>query len=85
MAGLTGAQVAIAWLISKDPVPIPGTRRIAHLEVNWGANTLVLDAAAIAELEEAFPVGSTVGERFPTPRAHSPSQLKAYPSLRATS
>jgi len=62
--GATLAQVAIAWLIAKDTVPIPGTRRVAHLESNWSANALELDAATIAELDDAFPVGTTVGDRF---------------------
>ncbi|WP_103095305.1 aldo/keto reductase [Novosphingobium guangzhouense] len=62
--GVTLAQVAIAWLIAKDTVPIPGTRRIANLEANWAANKLELDEATIAELDEAFPVGTTVGDRF---------------------
>ncbi|MGF7154347.1 aryl-alcohol dehydrogenase-like predicted oxidoreductase [Novosphingobium gossypii] len=46
-------------------VPIPGTRRIANLEANLDANDLVLDAATLAELNEAFPIGTTVGSRYP--------------------
>jgi aryl-alcohol dehydrogenase-like predicted oxidoreductase len=61
--GATVAQVSLAWLIAKGAVPIPGTRHIAHLEKNWAANDLVLDAATLAELDAAFPIGSTVGER----------------------
>ncbi|MEI9889890.1 MAG: hypothetical protein WDN45_03960, partial [Caulobacteraceae bacterium] len=45
--------------------PIPGTRHIAHLESNWGANALWLSQASQAELEAIFPPGSTVGERYP--------------------
>lgn len=63
--GSSIAEVSLAWVLSKDVVPIPGTRHIAHLEANWAANHLSLDAATIAELEEAFPHGSTVGERYP--------------------
>lgn len=63
--GASVGQVSLAWVLSKGVVPIPGTRRIAHLEANWAANDLVLDAAAVAELEAAFPPGSTVGERYP--------------------
>jgi len=61
--GATLAQVSLAWLIAKDVIPIPGTRHIHHLEANWGANDLRLDAAAITALDAAFPVGSTVGAR----------------------
>ena len=59
------ARVALAWVLSKAVVPIPGTRHVSHLESNWAANDLVLDADIIAELEEAFPIGATVGARFP--------------------
>jgi aryl-alcohol dehydrogenase-like predicted oxidoreductase len=59
------AQVSLAWVLSKNVVPIPGTRHVSHLEANWAANALVLDPATIAELEAAFTPGSTVGERYP--------------------
>jgi aryl-alcohol dehydrogenase-like predicted oxidoreductase len=67
-------QVALAWVLSKGVVPIPGTRRIKHLEANWAANDLVLDEATVAELEAAFPVGSTVGERYPAGAPSLPSR-----------
>lgn len=69
--GATIAQVSLAWVLSKDVVPIPGTRHIAHLESNWAANELVLSADNVTELEAAFPVGETVGARFP---AEAPAQ-----------
>jgi len=62
--GVTVAQVSLAWLLSKNVVPIPGTRHVSHLEANWAANDIVLDVATIAELENAFPPGSTVGARY---------------------
>jgi len=63
--GVSTAQVSLAWVLSKDVVPIPGTRHIPHLEANWAANDLVLDEDTIAELKTAFPRGSTVGTRYP--------------------
>ncbi len=60
----TVAQVSLAWLISRNVVPIPGTRHIANLEANLAANKLSLDAETAAELEAAFPLGETAGERF---------------------
>jgi aryl-alcohol dehydrogenase-like predicted oxidoreductase len=63
--GVTVAQVSLAWVLSKGVVPIPGTRHIAHLEANWAASDLILDPASVAELEAAFPPGSTVGARYP--------------------
>ena len=64
--GASIAQVSLAWVLAKGVVPIPGTRRIGHLESNWAANALKLDADSIAELETAFAPGSTVGDRYPT-------------------
>lgn len=70
----TSAQVALAWVLSKGTVPIPGTRHVKHLDSNWAANDLVLEADIVAELEEAFPLGTTVGARFPeTAPAQGPS------------
>lgn len=66
--GASKAQVALAWVLSKGVVPIPGTRHIAHLEANWAANELVLDPATLDELEAAYPRGSTVGTRYPAER-----------------
>jgi aryl-alcohol dehydrogenase-like predicted oxidoreductase len=63
--GSTTAQVSLAWVLSKGVVPIPGTRHISHLEANWDAGALVLSPADLAELEAAFPLGSTVGDRYP--------------------
>jgi aryl-alcohol dehydrogenase-like predicted oxidoreductase len=63
--GASVAQVSLAWVLSKEVVPIPGTRHITHLEANWAANNLALYAEDIAELEAAFPRGSTVGARYP--------------------
>ena len=71
--GATIAQVSLAWVLSKDVVPIPGTRHIAHLEANWAANTLTLDSESVHELEAAFTRGSTVGDRYPA------EQLKLVP------
>jgi aryl-alcohol dehydrogenase-like predicted oxidoreductase len=68
------AQVSLAWVLAKGVVPIPGTRHVAHLEANWAANDLVLDAASLAELEAAFVPGSTVGDRYPA------AQLKLVPA-----
>jgi aryl-alcohol dehydrogenase-like predicted oxidoreductase len=63
--GVTTAQVSLAWVLSKAVVPIPGTRHISHLEANWVANDILLDAATVAELEAAFPPGAVVGDRLP--------------------
>jgi aryl-alcohol dehydrogenase-like predicted oxidoreductase len=63
--GANIAQISLAWVLSKNVVPIPGTRFIPHLESNWAANDIQLDAASVAELEAVFAPGTTVGERYP--------------------
>ena len=65
--GATTAQIALAWLLAKEPwiVPIPGTRKLERLEENLGACSLELsddDLREIAEVSSAFKVE---GERYP--------------------
>jgi aryl-alcohol dehydrogenase-like predicted oxidoreductase len=47
--GVSAAQIALAWLLARSPVmlPIPGTSSVAHLEENWAAREIALDAAEI--------------------------------------
>jgi aryl-alcohol dehydrogenase-like predicted oxidoreductase len=69
----TPAQVCLAWVLAKGVVPIPGTRHVSHLEDNVAASEIVLDEETIAELEGAFPPGTTAGDRYP------PEQMKLVP------
>lgn len=65
--GLTNAQVALAWLLARQPqvVPIPGTRRIAYLEQNAAASEVLLSPADVAELDALFAPARVAGERYP--------------------
>ena len=65
--GMTNAQVALAWLLSKYPnvLPIPGTRRINYLEQNAAAADVALSAAEVAELDALFPPDAIEGGRYP--------------------
>jgi aryl-alcohol dehydrogenase-like predicted oxidoreductase len=51
--GVTTAQVALAWLLSRWPnvLLIPGTSSIAHLRENLAAADLVVDAQALVEID----------------------------------
>jgi aryl-alcohol dehydrogenase-like predicted oxidoreductase len=53
--GATSGQVALAWLLQHSRVilPIPGTRRVAHLEENVAAAGLSLAPEEIDELDAA--------------------------------
>lgn len=65
--GATRAQIAIAWLLARQPwiVPIPGTTKLHRLEENLGATTLVLDATDLGAIEAALRKIEIVGERYP--------------------
>ena len=65
--GATPAQVALAWLLSRQPwiVPIPGTTRRERLEENLGALHLQLAAAELAELSRAAERIPLHGDRYP--------------------
>ena len=78
--GVTPAQVSLAWVLSKGVVPIPGTRHVRHLEDNWAANAVGLDAATLAELEAAFVPGTTAGERYPEAQLKLVAASETLPS-----
>jgi len=63
----TAAQVALAWVLSRGEsvVPIPGTRRLAHLEENLAAAGLELTPGDLARLDEIAPPGAAAGDRYP--------------------
>jgi aryl-alcohol dehydrogenase-like predicted oxidoreductase len=55
--GCTPAQVSLAWLLARgdDIVPIPGTKRVARLEENVGADAVQLSGAQLARLDALTP------------------------------
>lgn len=65
--GLTNAQLALAWLLQRQPhaIPIPGTRRCARLEENLAAARTRLDAGQLARIEAVFHPGAAQGARYP--------------------
>ncbi|GAA4915158.1 hypothetical protein EV188_11176 [Actinomycetospora succinea] len=52
--GATPSQVGLAWVLARggQTLLIPGTRSVAHLAENLAAGDLVLDAEALAALED---------------------------------
>ena len=52
-AGITVAQLSIAWLLRRSAVmmPIPGTSKVTHVEENCAAAALQLDDATYAAME----------------------------------
>jgi aryl-alcohol dehydrogenase-like predicted oxidoreductase len=64
--GVTVAQVAIAWVMAQgsDIVPIIGARRRDRLTEALHSLDVVLDATALAAIEQAIPRGAAAGERY---------------------
>jgi len=60
------AQVALAWLLAQKPwiVPIPGTRRVEHLEENLGAINLELTLAELQEIDAELSTIEVHGGRM---------------------
>lgn len=75
--GLSVAQLAIAWLTAQgdDIVPVIGMKRRDRLDEAIRAMRAGLDAADLAEIEEALPAGSAAGGRYaPEQLAHLDSE-----------
>lgn len=62
--GAKAAQVALAWIMKKGIVPIPGTRKASRLIENVGALQVVLSDAEMTQIDDAFPIGETEGDRY---------------------
>jgi aryl-alcohol dehydrogenase-like predicted oxidoreductase len=60
--GITPAQLALAWLVHQDVVPIPGTRTPDHLDENLAAADVTLDENTLARIDEIAPPGAAAGE-----------------------
>src|SRR5207237_5911683 len=63
----TPAQIAIAWLLAREPwiVPIPGTTKLHRLEENIGAAAVELTADDVRALEVASSNIKLEGARYP--------------------
>lgn len=61
----TPGQLALAWLLAKNAqvIPIPGTRRIHHVEENAAATHVALDEKQLRALEAIFSPTAPAGCR----------------------
>ncbi|MFT4182938.1 MAG: aldo/keto reductase [Rhizobium sp.] len=64
--GVTAAQLALAWVLHQgdDIVPIPGARKLHHLEQNAAAADIVLSPGELAELSDIIPLEQVAGKRY---------------------
>jgi aryl-alcohol dehydrogenase-like predicted oxidoreductase len=77
-AGCTPAQLCLAWLMHRDEIiiPIPGTRRLDHLEENIGAEGVGLSAEQMARLDEIINARTVAGLRYaPSNQAEIDTEL----------
>ena len=65
--GCTPAQVALAWVLAQgdDIVPIPGSKRLDHLNQNIAATEIALTRDELQELHDSIPPDFTAGSRYP--------------------
>lgn len=64
--GCSMAQLALAWLLNRDPtlIPIPGTKHIDYMEENANAGDIALDDATVVELDGLINENTVVGRRY---------------------
>lgn len=60
----TPAQLALAWLLARGVLPIPGTTRVQHLAENAHATALNLTPQQLLAVEECVPVDAVRGRRL---------------------
>ncbi|MNK20230.1 General stress protein 69 [compost metagenome] len=61
---VTSSQLALAWIMGKGILPIPGTKRRKYLEQNIAATTIVLTQADLSQLESIVPLGTDTGAPY---------------------
>lgn len=64
--GMTAAQLALGWLLQKEPwiVPIPGTTKLSHLEENLRTLDFTLTTGEWKLLENAVAAIPVTGDRY---------------------
>lgn len=63
---VTPAQLALAWVLHQGDfiVPIPGARKVNHLEDNAGAANISLSSDDLAQLNSLFDFQKIAGKRY---------------------
>jgi len=64
--GVTAAQLALAWVVNQGDfiVPIPGARKLNHLEQNAAAADITLTAEESRRLADALSPALVAGKRY---------------------
>lgn len=61
---VTSSQLALAWVVARGIVAIPGTKRRKYLEENIAAANVSLSESDLSRLEAIVPVGTDTGDRY---------------------
>lgn len=61
---VTSSQLALAWIMSKGILPIPGTKRRKYLEQNLAATLIDLSPAEIERIDSIVPLGTDTGKPY---------------------
>ena len=61
---VTSSQLALAWIMSKGILPIPGTKRRKYLEQNLLSAEIQLSTADLEKLESIVPLGTDTGKPY---------------------
>ncbi|MET0298487.1 MAG: aldo/keto reductase [Flavitalea sp.] len=61
---VSSSQLALAWIISKGHLPIPGTKRRKYVEQNIASAGINLSEADLAKLESIVPLGTETGDQY---------------------
>jgi aryl-alcohol dehydrogenase-like predicted oxidoreductase len=73
-AGVTPAEISIAWVAAKGSLPIIGPRTLAQLENNLGAIKVTLSREQIARLDEV----SAIPAVFPHRTLNNPETRRGF-------
>ncbi len=66
------SQIALGWLLAQKPwiVPIPGTTKIAHMQQNIGAASVIFTPDELKELNSDIAAVKIAGARLPAEEEH---------------
>lgn len=61
---VTSSQLALAWIMSKGILPIPGTKRRKYLEQNLAATLIDLSPPELERIDNIVPLGTDTGKPY---------------------
>jgi aryl-alcohol dehydrogenase-like predicted oxidoreductase len=61
---VTASQLALAWIMTKGIIPIPGTKRRKFLEQNIASTAIEMSVTDLEKLESIVPLGTDTGKPY---------------------